>query len=48
MIVERRFFGGLTIEETAVALGVSRTTVSEEWRFARAWMVHQLQRDADE
>lgn len=46
MIVELRFFGGLTTEETAIALGVSRTTVTEEWRFARAWMVHELQRES--
>jgi RNA polymerase sigma factor (TIGR02999 family) len=37
-VVECRCFGGLTIVETAAALGVSHTTVSEDWRFARAWL----------
>jgi RNA polymerase sigma factor (TIGR02999 family) len=41
-IVELRFFGGLTIEETSVALGVGTTTVEEGWTFARAWLRHQL------
>ena len=35
-------FGGLTIVETAAALGVSHTTVSEDWRFARAWLHNAL------
>ena len=34
--------GGLTIVETAAALGVSHTTVSEDWRFARAWLHNAL------
>ena len=37
-VVELRFFGGCTIEETAAALGVSARTVEREWRFARAWL----------
>ncbi len=37
-IVELRFFAGLDLDETADALGVSRSTVSREWRFARAWL----------
>jgi RNA polymerase sigma factor (TIGR02999 family) len=37
-VVECRCFGGLTIVETAAALGVSHTTVSADWRFARAWL----------
>lgn len=37
-LVELRFFGGLTIEETADLLGVSDTTVKREWRLARAWL----------
>jgi RNA polymerase sigma factor (TIGR02999 family) len=41
-IIELRFFGGLTIEETAVALGVSHATVERDWRFARAWLRHEL------
>jgi RNA polymerase sigma factor (TIGR02999 family) len=41
-VVECRYFAGLTIPETADALGVSHTTVSEDWRFARAWLHRAL------
>lgn len=41
-IVECRFFAGLTIEETAEALGVSPVTVTRDWRMARAWLRHEL------
>jgi RNA polymerase sigma factor (TIGR02999 family) len=41
-VVELRFFGGLTIEETAVALGVSPATVKLDWSFARAWLFREL------
>jgi RNA polymerase sigma factor (TIGR02999 family) len=41
-VVECRYFGGLTIPETAEALGVSHTTVSEDWRFARAFLHRAL------
>ena len=44
-VVECRYFGGLTIPETAEALGVSHTTVSEDWRFARAWLHRALTQD---
>src|SRR5690606_41724425 len=37
-VVECRFFGGLDIEETAEALGISPATVSRDWSFARAWL----------
>lgn len=37
-VVELRFFGGLSIEEAAVALGVSEATVSRRWTTARAWL----------
>ena len=37
-IVELRFYGGLTIDETASAMGVSPATVSREWTMARAWL----------
>ncbi len=37
-VVEMRYFGGMTIDETAAVLGVSATTVEREWRFARAWL----------
>ena len=42
-IVELRFFGGLTVEETAEVLGTSTATVEREWRMAKAWLHHQLQ-----
>jgi RNA polymerase sigma-70 factor (ECF subfamily) len=41
-IVELRFFGGLTGRETAEALGLSETTVEDQWRFARAWLNREL------
>jgi RNA polymerase sigma-70 factor, ECF subfamily len=37
-IVELKFFGGLTMDEIAQAVGVSRATVEREWTFARAWL----------
>ena len=41
-VVELRFFGGLSVEETAEALGVSARTVHTEWAFARAWLYRTL------
>jgi RNA polymerase sigma-70 factor (ECF subfamily) len=41
-IVELRFFGGLTIEETARLLGISHATVEREWSVARAWLRREL------
>jgi len=41
-VVECRYFAGLTIEETADALGVSVPTVNREWRMARAWLAREL------
>ena len=41
-VVELRFFGGLSIEETAEALGVSVRTVHADWAFARAWLYRDL------
>lgn len=41
-VVELRYFGGLTLEETAHVLGVSAATVDREWRLARAWLRRQL------
>ena len=41
-IVELRFFGGLSIEETAEALKISPATVKREWAFARAWLYREL------
>ena len=41
-VVELRFFGGLTIEETAAVLGISQSTVKQEWTLAKAWLKYQL------
>jgi RNA polymerase sigma factor (TIGR02999 family) len=41
-IVELRFFGGLTIDETAAVLNISTATVSREWEMARTWLYCQL------
>ena len=41
-VVELRFFGGLSIEETAEALGISVRTVHADWAFARAWLYRTL------
>jgi len=41
-VVECRFFAGLSVEETAQALGVSEPTVKRDWRFARAWLAETL------
>ncbi|HQZ96007.1 MAG TPA: sigma-70 family RNA polymerase sigma factor [Pyrinomonadaceae bacterium] len=41
-IVELRFFGGLTIEETAHALAVSDSTVKRDWQIAKAWLFNRM------
>ena len=41
-IVELRFFGGLTVEETAAALGISPATVKREWAIAKGWLYREL------
>jgi RNA polymerase sigma factor (TIGR02999 family) len=41
-VVEMRFFGGLTIEETAEALQVSRDTVKRDWKIAKLWLLREL------
>jgi RNA polymerase sigma factor (TIGR02999 family) len=41
-VVELRYFGGLTVEETAEALGISPETVARDWRLARAWLRRKL------
>jgi len=42
-IVECRFFGGMSVEETAEALGISPATVKRDWALARAWLNRELQ-----
>jgi RNA polymerase sigma-70 factor, ECF subfamily len=41
-IVELRFFGGLSVDETAEALKISAATVMRDWKFAKAWLLHEL------
>ncbi len=43
-IVEMRFFGGLTVEETAEALDISAATVKRDWTMAKAWLTREMQR----
>ena len=45
-VIEMRFFGGLTAEETADVLAVSRETVLRDWRLARAWLMQELLKSA--
>lgn len=44
-LLEMRFFAGMTMEESAGVLGVSLSTVESDWRFARAWLAHELASD---
>ena len=41
-VVELRYFGGLTVQETATVMGLSPTTVKREWTVARAWLYREL------
>jgi RNA polymerase sigma factor (TIGR02999 family) len=43
-VVELRFFGGLSVEETAEALSVSPATIARDWTFARTWLKRELTR----
>ena len=43
-VVELRFFGGLSIEETAAAVGISPETVMRDWKFAKSWLMRELSR----
>lgn len=44
LIVELRFFGGLTVEETAAVMGISVATVGRAWSLARSWLTQQLRK----
>lgn len=46
MVVEARYFGGMTVDETAFLLGVSARTVKGDWAFAKAWLNRSLNGDA--
>ena len=47
-IVEVRIFAGLSVEEAAEALGISRATAYREWTFARAWLANALGEKSEE
>ena len=42
-VIELRYFGGMTLEETADALGISTDTVKREWRVAKLWLLRELE-----
>jgi len=44
-VVELRYFGGLTVDETAEVVGVSPATVEREWKLARMWLLRELEKD---
>ena len=46
-VVEMRFFGGLTIQETAEALSISPETVMRDWQFAKKWLLRELSGGGD-
>ncbi|MDQ1469121.1 MAG: hypothetical protein QOJ99_601 [Bryobacterales bacterium] len=41
-VVELRFFGGMSLRETAEALRISEDTVSRDWAFAKVWLAHEI------
>jgi RNA polymerase sigma factor (TIGR02999 family) len=45
-VVEMRYFGGLSIEETAEAMEVSIGTVNRDWRLARSWLIREMKRSS--
>jgi RNA polymerase sigma-70 factor, ECF subfamily len=47
-VIEMRFFGGMTVDETAEALRVSTDTVKRDWRLAKLWLLRELQEGTDE
>lgn len=47
-VAEMRLFGGMSVEESAHALGVSDRTVKRDWRVARAWLARSLNTDAEQ
>ncbi|HEY7510851.1 MAG TPA: ECF-type sigma factor [Vicinamibacteria bacterium] len=45
-LVELRFFGGLTVEEAAEALALSRTTANRAWEVAKSWLYRRLKQES--
>jgi RNA polymerase sigma factor (TIGR02999 family) len=46
-VVELRFFSGLTVEETAEVMGISKATVKRDWSMAKAWLHRELSNERD-
>ena len=46
-LVKLRYFAGMSEDEAATALGISRATASRYWTFARAWLIHELEEKVD-
>lgn len=46
-VVEMRYFGGLSVEETAEALGVSVRTIKRDWTMAKLWLLQELKKSGD-
>ena len=44
-VVEMRFFGGLSVKETAAVLGISEESAARDWRLARAWLARELSKE---
>jgi RNA polymerase sigma factor (TIGR02999 family) len=44
-VVEMRFFGGLTAEESAAVLGISVQSIHRDWSLAKSWLVHEMRRE---
>jgi len=44
-VIELRFFGGMSVDETAVVLGVSPQTVMRDWKLAKAWLTRELKKN---
>jgi DNA-directed RNA polymerase specialized sigma24 family protein len=47
-VVDLRYFGGLSVEETAAVLNLSPDTVLRDWQFAKAWLLRHLRRGNDQ
>jgi RNA polymerase sigma-70 factor (ECF subfamily) len=47
-VVELRYFGGLSVEETAEVLGISAETAKRDWKMAKAWLLHELSGGEDQ
>jgi RNA polymerase sigma-70 factor (ECF subfamily) len=46
-VVEMKFFGGLTIDEIAAVLNVSKQTVDRDWSLAKAWLIHEMKHEGN-